>query len=243
MKFHIGDLTSPKVTHQFSTPVKTVKIYLLNLSLQTNSIKLKAYDAGGNFLGEKQTSTLKYYETITFKWSLPQPVARIEVEGQQRLSSVILYDDHSIEKSVPAQVARPVPLSADPNKTYFLVSTKEARPEESFVIALDDSKMIETARDQIKFKDLEKIVVAGIELGHGGFNRAFYSKDRSPYSWSVYRVDAFADFAYIDCDGSPDLVEERLMQRLNEGGRICFWRYRVTRELSLQEINSGYLIP
>jgi hypothetical protein len=243
IQFPLQDLTSLKVTHHFSTNVRTVKVYLLNLFIQANDMKLKAYGMSGNFLGERQVTLSKYYETNTFKWRLPQTVARIEVEGDQRLSSVILYDDHGIEKSVPPKVSAPAPLNADPRKTYFLVSTKEMRPNEGFVIALEDQKMIDIARDQIRFKDLEKIVVAGIELGNGGYNRAFYSKDRSPYSWSVYRVDAFADFAYIDCDGSPDLIEERLMQRLNEGGRICFWRYRVTRELNLQEVNSGNITP
>ncbi len=69
----------------------------------------------------------------------------------------------------------------------------------------------------------------------------FFQKDKSPYSWSVNRVDAFADFAHIDCDGSPDITEERLMQKLNEGGRICFWRYRVVRELKAEEVSSGKL--
>ena len=94
---------------------------------------------------------------------------------------------------------------------------------------------------EIKNPMLAKIVVAGIELGNGGFNRALLAKDKVPYSWSVYRVDAFADFAHIDCDGSPELVEERIAQRLSEGGRICFWRYRVVRELKPSEINSGSL--
>ena len=239
----LGNLASSHVVHRFSTPVKTIKTYLVNLFLQTNNIKLKAYNSSGIFLGERQVSLQKYYETTTFKWSLSQPVARVEIEGENRLHSVLLYDDNGIEKAAKGLVPTPAPLNADPNKTYFLISTKEARPEDGFVIGLDDPKLIATARDQIKFKDLEKIVVAGIELGNGGFNRDFYSRDRAPYSWSVNRVDGFADFAYIDCDGSPDLTEERLMQKLSEGGRICFWRYRVTRELSLQEINSGKLLP
>lgn len=239
----LGDLTSPQVSHWLPSSVKTVKIHLLNLFLKSNSVKLRAFSHSGALLEEKQVSLNNHYDTETFKWTLAENVSRIEVAGQERLHSWLLYDAQGSEKPAPALALKPVPLSPDANKIYFLVSTKEARPSESFVIALSDPQQITTAREQIKNKSLEKIVVAGIELGNGGFNRSFSSRDKSPYSWSANRVDAFADFAHISCDGSPDLTEERLMQNLNEGGRICFWRYRVVRELSTQEVITGKLNP
>jgi hypothetical protein len=43
-------------------------------------------------------------------------------------------------------------------------------------------------------------------------------------------VSRFADFGHISCDGSPELVEERLMAWL-KNPHICFWSYRLEREL------------
>lgn len=239
----LTDLTSPEVSHWLPSSVRTVKLHLLNLYLKSNSVKLIAYSRSGEVLGEKTLELEKYYVTSELKWSLSREVARIEVKGTHRLHSLLTYDGGDSEKVSPAVALAPVRLEVDPGKTYFLISTKTARPDEAFVIALDTPETIATAREQIRNPALEKIVVAGIELGNGGFNRAFQSRDKAPYSWSVSRVDAFADFAHIDCDGSPDIVEERLLQKLNEGGRICFWRYRVVRELSADEVASGKLKP
>lgn len=237
--FPLSDLTSPQVSHWLPSGVKSVKLHLLNLFLKSNAVKLKAFGKNDLLLGEKDLILEKYYDTESLKWAFSQNIVRIEVFGNERLHSLLFYDEANTEKISPAVTLKPVSLPVDPQKTYFLVSTKEARPEEAFVIALSDSQQIATAREQIKNPSLEKIIVGGIELGNGGFNRAFLARDKSPYSWSVNRVDAFADFAHISCDGSPDLTEERLLEKLNEGGRICFWRYRVVKELSAQEVATG----
>ncbi|UXR63657.1 hypothetical protein EZJ49_11285 [Bdellovibrio bacteriovorus] len=239
----LTDTTSPEVTHWLPSSVQTVKLHIMNLYLKSNSVQLKAYNRLGVAVAERQVELKNYYDTEIFKWSLGQDVARIEVQGQERLHSVLTYDNGTSEQVSPAVAMKPVSLPVDTSKTYFMVSTRDARPEEAFVIALDKPELIATAREQIRNPALEKIVVAGIELGHGGFNRALLARDKAPYSWSVNRVDAFADFAHIDCDGSPELTEERLMQKLNEGGRICFWRYRVVKELSAEEVSSGKLKP
>lgn len=239
----LNDTTSPEVTHWLPSSVQTVKLHIMNLYLKPNSVHLKAYNRLGAEIGNRKVHLKNYYDTETFKWSLGQDIARIEIQGQERLHSILSYDGGSSEQVSPAIAMKPVTLALDTSKTYFLVSTRDARPEEAFVIALDKPELIATAREQIRNPALEKIVVAGIELGHGGFNRSFLSRDKAPYSWSVNRIDAFADFAHIDCDGSPDLTEERLMQKLNEGGRICFWRYRVVKEISAEEVASGKLKP
>lgn len=242
LSFPLSSVTSPTTTHVLPAGTRTVKMHLLNLYLKANSIRVKAFNSQGAVLGEKSLQVENYYDTHTMKWSFSEDVRRIEVTGDARLSSLLFYEAEGEFKNSPAIFAT-TPLAADKHKTYFLVSTKTGRPDEAFVIALDDPAKIATAREQIKNPSLEKIIVAGIELGHGGYNRAFLARDKAPYSWSVNRVDAFADFAHISCDGSPDLTEERLLQKLNEGGRICFWRYRVVRELLPSEISSGRLKP
>ncbi|HEY1078455.1 MAG TPA: hypothetical protein VGE46_00085 [Bdellovibrio sp.] len=242
LSFLLSSVTSPTASHVLPAGTRTVKMHLLNLYLKSNAIHLKAFAASGAVLGEKSLQIENYYDTHTLKWSFAEDVRKIEIVGEARLSSLLFYDADGEFKNSPASFTT-APLTVDTTKTYFLVSTKTGRPDEAFVIALDDPAKIATAREQIKNPSLEKIIVAGIELGHGGFNRAFLARDKSPYSWSVNRVDAFADFAHISCDGSPDLTEERLLQKLNEGGRICFWRYRVVRELKPTEINAGRLLP
>ncbi|MGZ6395786.1 MAG: BP74-related protein, partial [Pseudobdellovibrionaceae bacterium] len=63
----------------------------------------------------------------------------------------------------------------------------------------------------------------------------------SPWSWQVVEAQNYADFAHISCDGTPALVEERLNSWLQEtGGTICFWNYRVVRELTLRELTQQF---
>ncbi|GEM_PF-1513496 len=236
--------SSPQVQHKFAFGTREVKIHLLNLFLKSNSVQLSAYSATNHLVEQREIILENYYDTASLQWSFPTSVHRVEIHGQERLHSFAFYENIQGHEKQSMSLALEAPLlDADPAKVYFLVSTKETPARESFVIALDDPKMIKTAREQIHSPAFEKIIVAGIELGHGNYNRSFSAKDRAPYSWSVQRVDAFADFAHIDCDGSPDLTEERLYQKLNEGGRICFWRYRVTRELTHHEVVRGQLDP
>ncbi|MEN0058344.1 MAG: hypothetical protein AAGB31_05880 [Bdellovibrio sp.] len=240
LKIPLTGTTSPQVTHLLPTGVREVRLHILNLFLQSNQIKLSAWNKLNKLVEQKTLSIKNSYDTETLSWSFSQDIARIEVHGAARLHSLLFYTlaDNS-EKFSPGVALQPLALNPSPEQKYFLVSTREARPEQAFIIALTDPEKIATARLQITNPLLEKIIVARITLGHGEVNRAMGAADKSPYSWSVSDVDAFADFAHIDCDGSPDLTEERLWQKMSEGGRICFWRYRIVRELSVEEVKTG----
>ncbi len=234
--------TSAEIEHPLPQKALSLKFSLVNLFLKSQNAQVQFLNLTGQVLFEKEISLGKYYETTNFKFSVPTGARKLRLKAAERFHSQVQYFDGTSFKLSPGMALTPVKLDPSEQKTYFLVSTKDNRPEESFVIAIEDPAKIETAREQIRNPALEKIVVAGIELGNGGYNRAFQSQDKSPYTWSVSRVDSFADFAYIDCDGSPDLTEERLMEKLSVGGgRICFWRYRVVRELSLEEVRTGIL--
>ncbi|MNK01224.1 hypothetical protein D3C87_190190 [compost metagenome] len=232
---------SPEVDHILSSSATHVKLSLVNLFLNAQSGKIHFFDRLGRSLGEESFSLSKYYETQTVKLEVPRGSYRLHISSDERIHSQLQVLQGNQLKLSPGVTLAPRVLKAESTKIYFLVSTKENNPEESFVIALDDPAKIATARQQIKDPTLEKIVVGGIQLGNGEFNRSFTGRDKAPYSWSVYRVDAFADFAHIDCDGSPDITEENLMEKLNSGGRVCFWHYRVVRELTLEEVRSGKL--
>ncbi len=238
----LGTFTTPQITHQFSTPTQSLKIHLLNLFLKSNAVTLRALDSNNRVIAEKSLTLQNYYDTESLKWILPQPATRLEIHGADRLHSEVLYESRDVEIQSAGVSLKNVAFPVNAAKTYFLVSTKGNNPSAAFVVALDDQQKIATAREQITYPELDKIVVARVSLGSDNTNRAFLSTDKSPYSWNVSDVDAFADFANIDCDGSPDLVEERLERKLLEGGRICFWRYRVTKELSPLEVATGLLL-
>lgn len=236
----LGQTTSPEVTHYFPRGVRSVKFNIQNLAWQSHPVLLTAYSLGGAVIGSRHFD-LKDYDTQAFKWTLHEDMARVEVRSEGRLHSWAFFPNGVSESFSPGVSLKPVVLEPDLSKTYFLVATRDARPSESYVVGFSDPEQIKTARAQINTTGFEKILVARLQIGHGGFNRNYFSKDHAPYSWSVSEVDAFADFAHISCDGSPDLVEERLMQYVNDGGRICFWRYRIVRELSASEVSSGFL--
>lgn len=238
----LGTTTSPTISYQLPEASQSLKLHLLNLYLKSNTVHLKAFAADGAVMAERTTTLQNSYDTQSLKWILPSPAVRVDIQAEARLNAVVLYESRNLELQSPSVVSNPVRFNVDTNKVYFLVSTREEHPDAAFVIALDDPQKIATAREQITHPELEKIVVAKVGLGSGNFNRAFMSADKSPYSWSVTQVDAFADFANIDCDGNPDLVEERLQRKLMEGGRICFWRYRVVRELTPLEVMTGLLL-
>lgn len=241
-KVLLSSTASPQVTHYLPAGISSVKLSVLNLYLNSSDVTLKAFDLSGLLVEEKTLHLAKHYETQNLKWNLNRIISRVEVSSTQRFHSEIFYGDE--EKQSPPLAMSPVRLPADVSKKYFLISTKTPSENGSFVIALDDEETIATAREQIRRPELEKIVVARIGLNTGlGSNRNFQARDKAPYSWNVTYVDAFGDFAHIDCDGNPDLVEERLQQKINEGGRICFWRYRVVRELTPQEVSTGILNP
>lgn len=235
-------LTSPQISHFFPRGVRTVKLHLTNLFIENHSVLLAAFDAAGVLLEQKTVPLKNYYDTQAIKWSFHQDIARIEVHGEARLHSWAFYDTGVRDAFSPAVSLKPPLLQPDPTKIYFLISTRDPHADEAYVVGLTGPEQIRTARAQIQNQGFEKILVGRIALGHGQENRNFFSRDKAPYSWSVTEVDAFADFAHISCDGSPDLLEERLLQNLSEGGRICFWRYRVVRELSAEEVATGVLI-
>lgn len=242
-KLLLTGVTSPQVDHYLQAGTQYVRLSILNLYLGSQEGSYQFYGKDGRRLSSQNFLLEKYYETQMTKLKVPPGAVRLRIQGKQRLhSQAELILDLNIRQS-PGLVTSPATLSPPEGRAYFLVSTKDPRPEESFVIALDEMDKIEKAREQIRRPELEKIIIAGVTLGHGGFNRAFQAKDKAPYSWSVSRVDAFADFAHIDCDGSPDLTEERLEEKLSSGGRICFWRYRVVRELTWDEVALGRIQP
>lgn len=126
----------------------------------------------------------------------------------------------------------PWPL-VNPAGVWFEVSNKSE--SESFLVRLDSPKLIQQAREQIRspLKPMPRRLIAVVSAGGSGFNRNTKDPYRRAWSWHITHVSRFADFSSIDCDGSPTQLEQNLDWWLEaRQGQICFWNYRVTRELA-----------
>ena len=233
--FPLSSFTSPDLEYDLSAGAGDLQ--LLNLAPVQNDLRYQILDAQNSVLEERVLHFEKSYETQRLKLQLPVEAKRLKLSATGRVHSFLFGAQGT---RIPGLVRAPTSMAAPTDKVYFLVSTRDANPRESYVVATEDPKIIATAREQIQNPKLEKILLAGITLGSQNMNRSFSSRDRSPYSWSVSRIDGFTDFALIDCDGSPDIIEEHLMERLQAGGNICFWHYRVIRELTSEQVQRGY---
>ncbi len=145
----------------------------------------------------------------------------------------------------PKPTSSPTPPSVPADGTvYFLVSeTGEAVHQDSFVLPLTKPEDIAAARaivaDRAKGLDTSKIVLASIAkgLGDGTYvNRDFFAGSRT-WSWYIAEFLGFPDMTVEIYDGWPGYVEENLDEwiRITEG-RIGFWSYTVTRELTAAEV-------
>lgn len=234
----IAELTQINSPEQWLTipkGISSLQLNIANLSLLKNSTSLKVMNYLGQTIKKIDLTNLNYYETEKLVLNVTSDMHSLKLEANTRVSAWAFADG----KNIQFKVKKPSVLNVDPSKKYFLVSTKTDQ-QDSFVISSNDENIITSARSQIADPDSEKIIIARIALGND-HNRSFSNSSHSPFSWSVTQIDSFADFALIDCDGSPEFVEDRLKKRLQAGGRICFWNYRILRELTPDEVNSGIL--
>ena len=95
------------------------------------------------------------------------------------------------------------------------------------------------ARELIKFPQKEKMVFAKIQKQHSGFNRNWTKPEKSFWSWSTSEVTNFADLGSTACNGTPQEVEDRFEHWIVDPGQICFWNYRVKKELTPAEVAAG----
>lgn len=230
--------------------------YYFNLSKSsTNSFTLKFMDLGhdwqkiklewknifGKTLAEESLEITDQRKVHSYKTTAPLGAKMLIVSGELRFA-VWLFD--SKNESVKALSKIEPTTVANKQLRYFLVAPRALNGKmdgESFTIAMQDPDSIRLALQLLQNPQQEKIIIAGIKKGARSYNRAWHQKTKSPYSWFVDRVDAFSDFAHISCDGSPEMIEENLDLRMEQGGRICFWRYRLIKELTLKEIETGNL--
>ena len=212
------------------------KLFLQNLTSLNNSIEVSITNSNNQTLHNKKIS-LSSSETYSLALDEFQNWRSVEVNSDLKYSAFVLTDSGN---AIPQQT--PPTGNAKPDGSYFLVGVRE-NEDDSFVVKITDTKLIAQARELVAKPELEKIVFAKIEKGHQFYNRNFNNKSKSFWSWSTSEVTGFGDFGSTSCNGHPQAVEDRLDAWLNNPGRICFWDYRIKKELTIEELNSGLLKP
>lgn len=167
-----------------------------------------------------------------------------------RFSSADRYAAFAINE---AASTGPLLIAAQPSKIdfkahYFLVSTrsdqnKKIHRQDSFVIKITDPVLIEQARNIILNPQQEKIVFAKIKIGSDGINRNWSHSEKSFWSWSTSEVTGFGDLASTACNGLPQFIEDHVESWVQDPGQICFWSYRLHKELSASEVENPTETP
>jgi hypothetical protein len=160
---------------------------------------------------------------------------RVEVRSDYRVSALYMGDSVLRRPALSKQV---VPMPAQ--KGRFFLFENDSR-NQSFVAELTEPTHILQAQLQIKNpqQSLPRILVAQARMKHHYHNRNWQHPSKAPWNWSVEEVFRFADLAMQECDGSPEFLDEILPYWVAGGGLICFWNYKVTRELTPEQVALG----
>lgn len=167
---------------------------------------------------------LESFQTRKVTVDVP-PGTEIRVMGAANLQATALVRDRAefmipeVEPLLPAGGVRFVLANGDRSQ--------------SFVVEISDPELIRQAREQIRSPGdfRARILIGEIGTGSGGVNQDLDARYSASWSWHVSRVLTFAEFASIACDGSPEFVEDFLLAWLGSRSPICFWNYRIIREL------------
>jgi hypothetical protein len=143
---------------------------------------------------------------------------------------------------------------------YFLVSEFPGQKEhgDSFVLPLERADDIVHARDLIQHGKAagRTQVTADIVAGADDINRDLLADGKPAWSWHISRFDQFADFGIELTDGWPSFIEQDVQGWINNTGggtvdndgdgkpdnnatigRVAFWSYTVTAELTGEPTN------
>lgn len=207
------------------------KIWLQNLYSDKNQVSVEYIDARGKVTGTDRLN-LNSLEQKNYKTQLPDHQWHsLKISAEQRWNSFSLIKTGARGP----QSVQPQTSNVDTNAAYFLVGPREGEGD-SFIVRISNPDLIARARELVLHPEYEKIVFAQIVKGHQGFNRNWSKSEKSFWSWSVSEVTNFADFGSTVCNGMPQLVEDDVDLWVQNPGRICFWSYRIKKEISAQEI-------
>lgn len=210
------------------------KLWLQNLFTDDNTVQIDLLNRRFQLVATTKVS-LKSMEQKNYKiLSTDSAWSYVRVKGTERFAAFNLTSQGS---EGPAVIG-PQDSSVSETAVYFAVAARNGIGDQ-FVIQVTDPAMIAKAREQISNPKLEKIVFARIQKGHSGFNRNWSKKEKSFWSWSTTEVTNISDLGSTVCNGFPQAVEDRMDAWIQAPGSICFWGYRIKKELSPTEVASG----
>lgn len=222
-----------------SSDLNENKLWLQNLFPGINTVKIELLDKS-NQLVKVDSLILKSYEQKNYKILIAKTewqFIRVYAENRMtafNISSRLASGPFTVQpqfSSIPGDMAKA--------SAFFVIASND-HENDSFIVKINDPIMIEKAREQIAHPNLEKIIFGKLQKGHGGFNRNWTKSEKPFWSWSVSEVTNIADIGSTACNGVPQLVENRLTDWLQDPGRICFWSYRIKRELTVEQVQKGY---
>lgn len=208
-----------------------------------NEVQLKNLFPGRNTFYIEDLSSVKKSAPLEidvegrelFKFTLkPEPTSTwVKITAKERFRTAI----HTSSEVLKPRFIEPQRSTASADEKYFLVGPSDNHGDQ-FVVKIKDPAMVQKARDQITNPKLQKIVFAKIQLGNQGYNRNMTKKEKSFWSWSVTEVTNISDFGSTACNGFPQMLEDQAEAWVRGLGKICFWSYRIKKELTLDEVQN-----
>ncbi len=123
---------------------------------------------------------------------------------------------------------------------YFLVTEVPGLKYhgDSYVVGISDPTDIAYARSLIANQGVDQgrgnIIVARIAAGADGVNRDMLSEPVNNWSWHITAFESFSGSTIEILDGWPSFIESDVEGWMeNTQGRVGFWSYTITQELSL----------
>lgn len=206
-----------------------------------NEVQLKNLFPGRNTFFIEDLSLVKKSEPIEidvegrelFTFTLkPDPTSTwVKITAKERFRTAI----HTSSEVLKPSLVEPQRSVASNDEKYFLVGPSDNHGDQ-FIVKIKDPVMVQKARDQITNPKLQKIVFAKIQLGSQGYNRNMTKKEKSFWSWSVTEVTNISDFGSTACNGFPQMLEDQAEAWVKGLGKICFWSYRIKKELTPDEV-------
>lgn len=220
------------LTYRKTTLIQN-EIWLQNLFTGKNSFVIEYQNKKFQTVGTETISLdALTFTTVLLKTNLNWNYFKIS--AQNRYASFNLTTTGAEGPVLIQPQASAVELKA----SYFLVGPRTGTGDD-FIVKITNPEMIQKAKSLIANPQSEKIVFAKVKKGYDGFNRNWSKKEKSFWSWSVAEVTNFADIGSTACNGMPQIIEDRLDSWLKDPGKICFWNYRLKKEIPASVVASG----
>lgn len=223
-----GDLTFKKENLSLD------QLWIQNLYTGKNEFKIEFEDTEHNKI---TVENLKFTALQSLLYDVPKSAKNwsyVKISASYKYSAFNLTTKGN---EIPFTVF-PQKSQVEESAFYFLVGPRTGTAD-SFIVKITDEKMVERARDLIRNPQKEKMLFARIQKDHQGFNRNWSKSEKSFWSWSTVEVTNFADLGSTACNGIPQVVEDRMDHWVEDPGQICFWNYRVKKELTALEVSTG----